>query len=220
MEKIEPPFEKASHLIELAEKIELLEDREELKESIEKFLEFFEEEMNVELSHDVTHIYGEMSREHLIARVERIKHTVACLVGHEPIEVGKGDSHYANSVTSDPEGLRIAMAEGEAPGPIRLLVGLDLNALIGFTSDHLNVSEIEDSNFDLRDTGMRKAYCRHISGEILPEDIKYVVLRIPRAMFPESMLEEVEQKNTSKFIFRGAKLPVGVVMTEELDKAA
>lgn len=35
---------------------------------------------------------------------------------------------------------------------MRLLVGLDLKALVGFTNDHVEVTEISEQEFDLRDT--------------------------------------------------------------------
>ncbi len=209
-------FEQTPTLYEIAEKIETLEDRDELRTAVREFLEHFESDIHLNLSSNVTELYGEMANKNLLARVEGIKRTIGCLVGKEPIEVGAGDTHYANSVTADLDGLRIAMAEAEALGPIKLLVGLDVKALISFTNDHLQVSEIDDNEFDLRDTGLRKAYCRHVSGHILPEDIKYVVLRIPRVVFPENMLLPQEKTQEGRFIFRGGRLPE----TEILSQAA
>lgn len=45
-----------------------------------------------------------------------MKKVIECLANETPIEVSGGEK-YANSVTSDLEGLRIAMAEAEALGP-------------------------------------------------------------------------------------------------------
>lgn len=169
-------------------------------------LEHIRDDLHMELTENVTSLYQEMNRENLLARVESVKRVIECLAEDKPIEVGKGEEHYANSVTSDLEGLRIAMAEAEALGPVRLLVGLDLKALVGFTNDHVEVSEIDENEFDLRDTTLRRAYCRHLKGEIHKEDIKYMVMRIPRGVFPVQYLNDLERKQPSSFIFRGVKI--------------
>jgi hypothetical protein len=224
MEKYLANFENGSEteetLISLAEKIESLEDIEELRQAVGRFLEILENDTHTELSQEITKVYGEMSKENLLARVEGLRNIARCLINGEPIEVGAGDSHYANSVTADPEGLRIAMAEAEAPGPVRLLVGLDMKAMIGFSNDHVSVDEIDDNEFDLRDTTLRKAYCRHIHGQIMPEDIRYVVLRIPRRVFPEELMLEEEKNSGSKFIFRGGRTSGSLVEAKEYEEAA
>jgi hypothetical protein len=191
----------------------------ELKPLVKEMLQHIQDDLHFELTEDVTALYNEMSKEDLLARVESVKKVISCMVKNEPITVGVGGDHYANSVTSDSEGLRIAMAEAEALGPIRLLVGLDIKALIGFQSDHLVVSEIEDNNFDLRDTSLRKAYCRHIEGEIRRGDIRYMVLRVPGHLFPEEKLTSEEKVAKLPFVFRGIRVSSGV-HAEELLQAA
>jgi hypothetical protein len=193
----------------------------ESKILVKELLEHLESDLKLELSNDVTSFYNQMSRENLLARVESATSVIACVALDKPISVGSGDRHYANSVASEAEGLRIAMAEAEALGPIRFLVGLDVKALVGFKNDHLTVSEIDEQDFDLRDTSLRKAQCRHVAGEIRNEDIRYMVMRIPRKVFPQEKLLSDEVNQTGNFIFRGAQMgSVESLSKELLHKAA
>ncbi len=201
-------------LLEVVKRMESIDDslpKEEFakqsRELIKELLEHLSSDINLEMSADVTRLYQEMQKENLLARVEAASRVIECLAADKPIEVGSSDMHYANSVSADPEGLRIAMAEADAVGPVRLMVGLNLKSMIGFTSDHLEVSEIDDNDFDLRDTNLRKTLCRHVSGEIRREDIKYIVMRIPRGSFPQESMSEEEVRSAGHFIFRGAKVP-------------
>jgi len=207
--------EKFPELLSIVKRMEVISEDAEIspeefaKESkvlVEELLEHLGSDLHFELSPEINSLYAEMSRENLLARVERIATVLRCVITGEPIPVGNADNHYANSVTTNPEGLKIAMAEADAIGPVRLLVGLDLKTLIGFSNDHLTVSEVDEDSFDIRDTNLRKTHCRHINGEIHKEDIKYVVMRIPRRYFPVDKLSQTENEGTSQFIFRGVKL--------------
>jgi hypothetical protein len=204
-----------AYLLKLVSDIENISNSEEFspaemqercKPLVRELLEHFETDLHLHLSSEISILYAEMQRKNLLARVESVSKIIECIAAHKPILVGNDESHYANAVTSDPEGLRIALAEADAVGPVRLLVGLDLKALIGFKSDHLEVSEIDDDQFDQRDTGVRKSLCRHVVGEILPEDLECMVLRIPRVYFPEEDLLPHEQEQSTPFIFRGSKV--------------
>lgn len=172
---------------------------------IRELIDHLQTDLNLELSFDVNSLYAEMGRENLLARVENVTSVINCIEMGTPITVGSTERHYANSVVANIEGLRVAMSEADALGP-RLLVGLDLKALIGFTNDHLSVSEIDENEFDLRNSALRSAHCRHVNGEIRAEDIKYMVMRIPRTMFPEESLTEKEMNLRTGFVFRGAKI--------------
>ncbi len=228
-ENFSESIDKYRVLTELVEDIETVsesndlnvrEKTERLKELVEDLLNHISDDLELNLSPEVSNIYNEMSQRNLLARVESVKNVVECLSVKKPIKVGDKDHHYANCVTSDKDGLRIAMAEAEAIGPVRLLMGLDLKALIGFSNDHIEVVDIEDNEFDLRDTTLRKAYCRHIVGEIYAEDIKYLVLRIPKHLFPESKLLDYEKISSGKFIFRGAKVETFKAQQSDLEIAA
>ena len=218
-----------SELLNIVQKMDALGESDDLtreqiiaesKNLVSELLSHLDTDLHLELSANIGSIYAEMLRENLLARVERVASVIECMATNTPITVGSADSHYANSVTADPEGLRIAMAEADAVGPVRLLVGLDLKALVGFSTDHLTVSEIDDNEHDLRDTNLRKGVCRHVSGEIHRDDIRYVVMRIPRSCFPEDALVPEEKNISGNFIFRGAKIPRISQVGVELQEAA
>lgn len=217
-----------SELLSIVERLEALSSSEKFtreetmewsKELVLDLIDHMRNDLELTLTDDVSALYNEMNRENLLARVENVKRVIECLTQGAPITVGAGDANYANSVTSDLEGLRIAMSEAEVFGPVRLMVGLDLKALVGFTNDHVEVSEIDDNEFDLRDTTLRKAYCRHLDGAIHKDDIRYIVMRIPRAVFPVKYLNDIEKKQPTSFIFRGAKLEVAQ-RHEQVEEAA
>ncbi len=225
-----PEKDKFSKLLSIVKAIEEISNQDNIspeefekqsKDLVEQLLSHLDSDLHMELSSDVTAIYSEMSNENLLARVEKIVNVVKCLAEGSPIIVGKNDHHHANSVTADPIGLRIAMAEADAIGPLRLLVGLDVKSLVGFKHDHVSVTEIDHDEFDVRDTMLREALCRHIKGEIHREDIRYVIIRIPRHLFPKEMLLKDETETRSQFIFRGAKIPnVAFEIEEERKEAA
>jgi len=193
----------------------------ESKIIVKELLAHLQSDLHLELSGDVTALYNEMSRENILARVEDIVKVIKCITTGQPIAVGSSSNkHSANSVTSDPEGLRIAMAEAGVTGPIRLLVGLDVKTLIGFKNDHLQVSEIGKDEFDIRDTELRSAYCRYVSGEIRKEDIRYLIMRIPRKMFPEEKMSEEELVQQGNFIFRGVEIDFNAEAEENISQAA
>lgn len=208
--------ENKSYLVSLTDKIEAMSEEkgleeqeriENLKSLTKELLDHIKDDLGLEMSGQIEQLYKEMNRENLIARVESVRKVIECLVSDKNIDVGgEGEINYANSVTTDAEGLRIAMAEADAIGPVRLMLGLDLKTMIGFTNDHIEVREITDDEFDLRDTSLRKAYCRHIRGFIHREDLKYMILRIPRKLFPPDQMTEEEAKMKTPFIFRGAKV--------------
>jgi len=209
--------EQEKQLLEIVDQLEVISEVENssveekiprLKQLVSELLEHLSHDLQLDLSPDVAHLYEEMSKKDLLARVERIKNILECLSEAKPIVVGDNDHHYANSVTTNKEGIRIAMSEARVRGPVRFLVGLDLKALVGFTKDHIHVEEVEDFNFDLRDTNLRIANCRHIVGEIHTEDIKYLIMRIPRKLFPENMLTPEELHTNSQFVFRGTKINI------------
>ncbi len=221
--------ESENQVLDIVEQLEIISEQENstveekiprLKQLVSELLEHLEQDFLLNLSSDVAYLYEEMSKKDLLARVERIKNILECLGESKPIVVGDNDHHYANSVTTNKEGIRIAMSEARVRGPVRFLVGLDLKALVGFTKDHIHVEEVEDFNFDLRDTNIRIANCRHIVGEIHSEDIKYLIMRIPRKLFPENKLNTDELHSNTQFIFRGTKIDINQQSGIEGDKIA
>src|SRR5690606_13199423 len=156
------------------------EIKEQCKTLTAELLDHLRTDLNLELSSDVSTLYEEMQREKLLARVENATRVIECIATKSPIPVGSNDTHYANAVIAEPEGLRIAMAAADVLGPVRFLVGLNLKAIVRFKSDHPEVAEVDDSQIAIRATQMRKSFCRHVVGEILTEAMRYMVLRIPR----------------------------------------
>jgi hypothetical protein len=146
-----------------------------------------------------------MQKNKFLVRLESLSRILAAIEKGAPIPVGNENDHYANAVIPENEGLRIAFAEGDAPGPIRLLVGFDFRAAIGFDPKGLEVHEIDLDELDPRDQVKRAAFCRHVRGNLNPEQIKYLILRIPKNLFPKNMITE-EDKKYGQFVFRGAEL--------------
>jgi len=196
-------FEKPS-LVKIAKAMEDAKTEEEMKGYVNNFLESFPETFHADLSPDVTSVYRAMEEEGLLVRLERLSAVIEDVLEHKPIRIGEGGDHYANAVLPNNEGIKIAFAEGMAPGPIRLLMGFEVRSGIGFDAKGLEVSEIDVSEFDLRDTSLRAALCRHVKGDILSENIKYLVLRLPAHLVEDRYVTEKELENASQFIFRGA----------------
>jgi hypothetical protein len=107
-------------------------------------------------------------------------------------------------VIPEDEGIRLALAEGQAPGPFRTMVSFG-KTIVGFKTDHLEVAEVDflDSNTSLRDENLRRYVCRHVVGNIEKEDIKYIVIRIPKNLLDEKHLTEEEKTEPDMtFVFR------------------
>lgn len=193
-------------LLELAESIENADNEDEKRESINKFLDVFSETFHVKFSSDVTSLYRAMEDEGLLVRLEALSLVMGDLLEHKPIHLGrKGEGKYANVVIPKNEGIKIAFSEGLAPGPVRLIVGFDVRSAIGFDPQGLEVSDIDVSEFDPRDVNLRAAVCRHVEGDLPPENIKYLILRLPSHLVDEHHLLDKEIENAPEFIFRGAR---------------
>ena len=194
--------------LETIERLERAESEAEVKEILPKFFNFLEREIGAEITADVDSIYQEIEKQHELVRLENIRRVAEAMGFHRPLKIGGGEDRYANAVIPDNEGIRIALAEGEAPGPLWLLVGFDVKTAIGFSHDGLTVHDIDQSEFDLRDTALRAALCRHVEGELQPEQIHHIIARVPRRMMPEELLTAQEENTESRYIFRGARVTV------------
>jgi len=195
------------HVFELAEKIEMSEDPEFIREHVEEFFENLKEKFDIELESDISSLYEGMRNENCLARIDALSRIVKVLETNEPASMGNEEieTHYANAVIPESEGIKLAFAEGQAPGPVRMLIGFG-KTLVGFKTDHLEVSEIDFSETDPRNTAERKYLCRHVSGELTKDDIRYVVMRMPRNVVPEAVLSDEEKTDGSMFVFRGFKI--------------
>lgn len=185
-------------IFSIALAMESAQDSGQRRELLNAFLSAFPEEVGVSLSEDVSSIYQAMSEESLLVRRQSVSATVKSITEAQVLDLGESEKKYANSVVPNNEGIKIALAEGETQGPII--------SLIGFDPKNIRVSSIEVSKNDPRDTALRSALCRHVDGVLSPEDIKYLVLRMPRSLVDEKYLTESEKQSGVPFIFRGADL--------------
>jgi hypothetical protein len=212
METIEMPtpkpiLEQENKLISMAKELETVKGREAFSKLVGPFLQELESSLNVTLNDDVLAAYREMEDNHMLLRVENTSRILRTLTHHVPLSVGNENDHYANSVVPNHEGIKIAFSEGKAPGPVRLLFGFDLRTAISYESESLHVYPIDDIEGDLRDASLRKQVCRHVSGEIQPEHIRHMVLRVPRSFFPQDKMTDEEKKTEGMYIFRSINLP-------------
>ena len=199
-------FEKTA-VIDVARAMENATTEAEMKKSVNIFFDLFPKTLRIEFSSNVTPLYQEMARERLLVRLERPSVILESLLENIPIRLGSGTDRYANAVVPDNEGIKIALSEGMAPGPIRLLMGFDVRSAIGFRPAGLNVQNISISESDLRDTSIRIALCRHVTGDLLPQNIKIFVIRVPRHLLHQRHLTETERNRHPQFVFRGVRLP-------------
>lgn len=194
-----------SIIVTIAQAMEKAETEEEMRKYINEFIDRLPNDLHVELTDDVNSVYDALSRDNLLVRLESPSVVVKSLVTNEPLHLGGGGDHYANTVIAENEGIKIALSEGEAPGPIRLLIGFDVRSAIGFDPKGIEVHDIDIDEFDLRDTTLRSALCRHVEGNLKPENIKYLIMRIPKHFLEEKNLTDAERKKSSLFVFRVAK---------------
>ncbi len=195
----------------LCNKLENEHDPEKFKEIIPLFLNGIENLFNNKLTEQVTNVYKKMQEEKLILRVENMSKVIQSFKSHSGYEVGNSGDHEANCVIPENEGIKIAFAEGHAPGPVRLLIGYDVRTAIAFSPEKVKVTDIGDIEGEVRDVKLRKTLCRHIEGVIEPEHIKSVVLRIPKKFFPESRMTEQEKSLNSMFIVRGIEISHNII---------
>lgn len=194
-------------IFDTVKRMEQAEDVEEMKKLVPEFLGQLREDLGIELTDDVTSLYKEMQDKHFLVRLENLGKVLRSLRDKLPFEVGGASDHYANAVIPESDGLRIAFSEGDAVGPARILIGFDVKSAVSFDPKDLEISSIDADKLDpFRDQAKRAALCRHISGKLKPEDIKHLIIRIPRKMFPEKEFTEEEIGKEDPFIFRGARV--------------
>lgn len=195
--------EKLPRSIELARELENSYNRIEIKDKLAELLENIEKDTGTRFSHEVSVFYKSMQSEQCLARIERLSRVLEATTLNKPLPISEEtESHYANAVVPETEGLKIAFSEGQAPGPIRTVVGFG-KTLIGFKTDHLSVTGVKFDDRELRDVATRKRLCRHVVGNLEKNDIRYLVMRIPFNLLPEKHLTQNELAKKPSFIFRG-----------------
>lgn len=201
-------IEKQSKSIELAKQLESTYEPEFLKKHLGELLDLIEIETGNHFLKEVDPIYDGMKADNCLVRVEQLSRVLEAIELGSSYEIGhKGENHYANAVIPEEKGIKLALAEGQAQGPIRTMVSFG-KTIIGFKTDNLMVSEVDfvSDTAGFRDENERKYICRHVEGTVNKEDIKYMVMRIPRHLLNDDRLskEELEDPDVS-FIFRGVK---------------
>lgn len=203
---IETAKEKA---VRLSQALEESKDKEFIKDTLPELFSILENELSINLlkgGEQVSKIYKTLEDEQCLVRVENFTRIMEALELNKPYSVGESanDSHYANAVIPDPEGIKLAFSEGQASGPLKLAIGLG-KSLVGFKTEsgNLEVTEVDFSDDDMRDISRRKYLCRHVEGQITKEDIRGVVMRIPRQLMKDVLLTEQELEGTGQFVFRG-----------------
>jgi hypothetical protein len=191
--------------LKIVKELEELEEVEVIRHEMPLALDAVERDLGVRFTDDVSSLYRLMQKRRCLARVETFSRVLAALEGVEDIHIGAAETHYANAVVPDPDGLALAYAEGRAPGSVRAVIAFG-KTIVGFKTDHLSVTTVDFGEEDGRNLAERARLCRHVEGDVGREDIQAVVLRIPRASFPEARMTEEEARSTSPFIFRGFQM--------------
>ncbi|GEM_PF-4176954 len=176
--------------------------RKELVSALYTRLEAWLSECGTKLSSEVQKIYHAMSRElpsDLLVRQESLDVVAKVLVEnmlHELLPTRDGVT-YANAACfgAQGEGLDIAFSEGRAGRG-------GFVALLGFNPRGLDVKEVPPPQCDLRDRTM----CRSVTGSMTRDRVKYIVVRIPRNLFPEDRLTPEELERDVGYIFRATSL--------------
>lgn len=194
------------HSLELAKELEGIEDEVVLKEKLSLLMDYISEDLGIEFTDDVNTLYKGMNSENCLVRVEQLSRVLRAVELNETLSISdKDESHYANAVLPIPAGIKIAFSEGQAPGPIRTAIGFG-KTIIGFKTGNISVEEIEYTHSEIRDHAERKQICRHVVGDLRKEDIRYLVMRIPRHLLDDQHLSEKEKKSKTPFVFRGLKM--------------
>ncbi|MCC7004682.1 hypothetical protein IT397_02075 [Candidatus Nomurabacteria bacterium] len=197
-------------IVELSHELEESDNPEYIKENLPILLELIEKDLGIKLlkSSETDNIYKLLEAEGCLLRVEKLSRVIEAIELDKPLDVGEGDSHYANAVIPNNDGIKLALAEGQAPGPVRMAIGFGGQnfgkTLVGFrqNKEHFKIEEVEFSPEDLRDIEKRSFLCRHVDGRIEKEDIRAVVMRIPKHLMSAEILTDDEKETSGQFVFR------------------
>lgn len=202
-------YEQPKTAIELAQQLENSEDMDYIKKNLGTLLDLIEKETGHEFKEEIDTIYEDMKKEKCLVRVEQLSRILETIEHNKDLPIGhNAETHYANAVIPEEAGIKLALAEGQAPGPIRAIMSFG-KSLIGFKTDNLEVKEVDyvPDAAGVRDEQERKYVCRHVEGTLKKEDIKFLVIRIPKHLLDDEHLKEDEKEdNGFPFVFRAAKL--------------
>lgn len=202
-------YEQPKSAIELAQELENSEDITYIKENLGKLLDLIERETGSEFQNEVDSIYEEMKNENCLVRVEQLSRILETIELNKDLPIGhNAETHYANAVIPEEAGIKLALAEGQAPGPIRAIMSFG-KSLIGFKTENLSIMEVDfvADTAGVRNEHERKYVCRHVEGTLRKDDIKFLIIRIPKHLLDEKHISEEEQAEKDfPFVFRATKL--------------
>lgn len=202
----------AERAVELSQSLEESKDKEFIKTKLPELFSILEGGLGLKIlrgPEEISSIYKTFQEEKCLVRVERFTKILETIELNKEFVVGESanDSHYANAVIPEPEGIAIAWGEGQASGLVKTAFGLGLGkSMLGFkgNSENLKVTDVDFSKDDQRDIAKRAYLCRHVEGEVKKEDIVGVIMRMPRNVVPNDIMTEKELDNkASPFVFRG-----------------
>jgi hypothetical protein len=153
---------------------------------------------------NIWNAYGEQG---LLIRRGRPEKDIWAVLHDEGITMHEGDALFPNAADDSREGLRIAMSEGQG--------GDALAVIYGFDPASVDVHNVIPTEHDPRDKERFK-HVKSVRGSVPVNDLRYIIFRTPRHLFPEEKL--LEDEEDKKFIFRSIDL--SNAQQEEDKKAA
>ncbi len=142
-----------------------------------------------------------------IVRRDNPEKVLALLTGQEQIHIRPLNDGDANVATDAYEGLNLALTEG--------FHGKNVVSVYGFhPNTEAKVMQVKKPSEDMRDP-KRFHYIRSFSGDVNPEDIRFVLFRFPSTGVPESVLTESEEEKLEddiplRYVYRSISFPKGI----------
>lgn len=142
-----------------------------------------------------------------IVRRDNPEKVLALLTGQEQIHIRPLNDGDANVATDAYEGLSLALTEG--------FHGKNVVSVYGFHPNiESKVVQVKKPPEDMRDP-KRFHYIRSFSGDVNPEDIRFVLFRFPSTGVPESALTESEEEKLEddiplRYVYRSISFPKGI----------
>ena len=172
------------------------EAREQLTtKTSEEILNFFRT-VAVEYK-DMSQMYEVLRGQKMIVRRDSPEHIISAIEENEPIHIVFPEGErYSNAVVWSPEqgirGLENAYLEGYGTTN-------DVVSVIGVAQDAVvDIVSLEDASQQF--AGLDRTYVRSIQGDIAPEKIMFVSVRIPAFAYPESDMTPKERDHFEEWV--------------------
>lgn len=148
---------------------------------------------------DVDELYRQYAVADTLVRRDDPARLLDVAVDAEPYVVSfAGKQPFANGAAFGPRG------EGMANALLEGFSGDVVAAVVGFDGGSVDAQTVPDAGITKRRPGgasLSRAYVRAISGTVAPDDLRFIILRIPKAFFPDDQLRPEEEERTH--ILRG-----------------